>query len=617
VALEPSSYKQSPMDAERVQSGALPPLEERLPVNPLILPPLDQVGKYGGDMNTVGQRPPPNNGYNIGVFSGQCLVFYAWGLRGDAGQVVPNIAESFEINEDATRLTINLRKGLKWSDGAPFTTEDMSFYWDSVMLNDDLSPSKPNDWKNPDGTLIEYNPVDTYTAEFTANGPKPWLLDRMASYWSGGNFLRFPAHFMQQFHADFAKKADLDALVKEGGFNDWKELFWNKRGPTNVEGNPDKPYTMCWLPTKVAPETPPWIWERNPYFWATDIEGQQLPYINRILHTQVAKEVQDLKSLTGEMDYVWGMEFSLLPELLAAEEEGKIRLVRFYFPGDTMLNIQFNLQTEDEVQRAIYEDKRFRIAVSQCINREEISTLNYYGTVGPQQPLPPKGTPTFEATRELGLLYTEYDPDKANALLDEMGLDQRSGDGWRLRPDGQELQINFICYAWEADTALVTDYMKAVGINTTYTLMDTRLYWERVRAVDWDASTIGASPTHPYLLTTHRSFLPEGNLSAYPLYARWYTSEGREGVEPAGLAKESYDKWLDLQIETDPDKQLQIVVDLVKTAREEVWTIGTNSIAPTLGSLNPAMKNLPAEVPMCWDNVMADVYRPEILFYDL
>ena len=495
-----SGFKEAPMLAEMVANGELPPLDERLPINPLVLPVIDGIGKYGGDINTAGLRPPPFNGYNLGNFSGQTFVFYAWGLRGEVGEVVPNIAESFEINEDSSNFKVHLREGLKWSDGEPYDAEDASFYWESVLNNEQLSPSKPPVYLNSDDSLMEFNVIDNFTIEFVADTPKPWFMDRLASYWSGGNFCRHPEHYMKEFHPDFASEDDLNSLVSDGGFNSWNELFGHKVGPHNVEGQIMKPYMQGFIPTKVAPETPPWIWERNPYFWAVDEEGQQLPYIDRILHTQVSKEVQELQALTGDLEYVCWLDFKLLPDFLQAEEEGKLRVVKFYFPGDTMLNVTFNQQTEDEAQREIYQDIRFRRAVSHAINRDEINQLNYFGTVSPSQPMPPLGSPTRAATEHLATLFTEYDPELANSLLDEIGLDQRNADGWRLRPDGEELFINFFHYGWTDDTELVVDHLQQVGIHATNNFVDSRLFWERMRAVDlgcvddwWNADT----PLHP------------------------------------------------------------------------------------------------------------------------
>ncbi len=613
---EASVYKEAPMLAELVAKGELPPVDERLPVNPLVLPVLEKIGKYGGDINTAGMRPPPFNGYNLGNFSGQTLVFYAWGLRGEVGEVVPNIAESFEISEDSSRFTIHLREGLKWSDGEAYTADDAAFFWNHVLQNDELRPAKPPVYQNSDGSLMDFSVINDFTIEFKADTPKPWFMDRLASYWSGGNFCRHPEHYMKQFHPDFVSADDLEALVSDGGFSTWNELFGHKVGPHNVEGQIQKPYLQGFIPTKTAPDTPPWIWERNPYFWAVDETGQQLPYIDRILHTQVSKEVQELQGLTGDLEYVVWLDFKLLPDLLEAEEQGKIRVVKYYFPGDTMLNITFNQHTEDEAQRAIYQDKRFRLAVSHAINRDEIGILNYFGTVQPSQPMPPLGTPTRQATESLATLYTEYDPDKANALLDEIGLDQRNADGWRLRPDGEKLFINFVHYGWADDTELVVDYLQKVGIHATNKLIDSRLYWERMRALDWDALTIGATPTHPYILTARRAFVPEKNSAPFPLYGLWLETNGAEGLEPTGKPQENQEKWLALQAETDPAKQLQLVTEIVTTAREELWVIGTTTMAPSIGALDPTLTNIPEEVFMGWDNTMADVYRPETLFFD-
>lgn len=364
---------------------------------------------------------------------------------------------------------------------------------------------------------------------------------------------------------------------------------------------------------------PPWVFERNPYFWAVDEEGKQLPYIDRVLHTQVDLEVRNLQAVAGEVDYTWGLPFNLMPDLLDAQDAGRLRVIQYEFPSDIDHQFYFNLTTADEAQREIYNDIRFRQACSYAINREEINQINYFGTTQPAQALPPVGSPAYDACVAEGLdqLYTEFNPDEANRLLDEMGLDQRNADGWRLRPDGEELFINLLTYNWPEDVEIEVDQLQAVGLHVTFDMMDNRLFGERSRSGEWDAIAIAGSPMHPFLLTeaSCRSFVPIRADNAWSEYGLYHATNGAQGTPHEGLAKEVYDTWLEIFGETDPERQIQLVVDVMRIAKEQVWTIGSVTRAPNIGIVNPTLRNLPSRVFMGYDNIMADVYRPETLFY--
>lgn len=617
-----SSFKEAPMLADLVKAGKLPAVEKRLPKEPLVLKGVEvAVGKYGGDLNTVGERISPLNGYNYGLFSGQQLIFPEWSAQGSTGKYVPNIAKSWEVSSDFTKFTFHLREGLNWSDGKPYTADDIEFYMTNVLKNDKLSPVKPTWLKNSDESLVDFKKVDNYTVTFTFKNSQPWFLEWVALAYSGYLFTFHPKHYMMQFHPDFVKEADMTALLKKENAEDWAMLYGKKVSTFLADSEPAKPRMTAFIAKKVAPDTPPWIYERNPYFWAVDGAGNQLPYLDSVRHTQLDVNVKNLKSITGESDYTWGMDISMYPEMKAAQDKGKIRIIRFIFPGDADHRLHFNLQCKDEAQRKIYEDIRFRKAISFALDRDEINNLLYLGLMKPSQASLPTGTVTRKACDELKLaeMYTKFDPKQANQLLDEVGLNKKNGDGWRLRPDGKELFIEFITYGWQNDIELEVAQLQKVGIHATFKMLDSKLFWERVNAMDWDAVGIAGTPMHPWFVTVNstRSFVPAGDfLFPYPQYSLWNINKGTKGEEPKGKPKEVLEKWKQIFTELDEKKRLQLVVDIVKTATEELWTISTLTMAPMMGTVNPTLKNLPNEVIMGWDNLMADVLRPETLFYD-
>ncbi|HEV2066928.1 MAG TPA: ABC transporter substrate-binding protein, partial [Thermomicrobiales bacterium] len=132
----PAQFAESPLFAEQTASGALPPVAERLPLNPVVVQPTEQVGQYGGTWRTA-------------IVGGQDLAWlvrtvgYDYLVRWDPAweAVVPNVAESWEVSIDGRTYTFKLREGHKWSDGQPFTVADVMFYGEDVYRNADLTTS--------------------------------------------------------------------------------------------------------------------------------------------------------------------------------------------------------------------------------------------------------------------------------------------------------------------------------------------------------------------------------------------------------------------------------------------------------------------------------------------
>lgn len=615
-------YNEAPMLRVKVAAGELPPVEERLPEEPLVLPVRDKIGTYGGTVDTASFRIPPLLGYNMGNFSGQTLVTYAWGLRAKAGTIVSNIAKDFEVNENATKFTFYLRKGMKWSDGYPFTTEDITFYWNQVIKNDQLTLSKPPVFKNKDGSLMELKVIDETTFQLIFKDPQPAFLSTLASAWgSSPHFVMYPKHYLKKFHPDFTDEKELKTLVKEEGFDEWFQLFGAKVGSHKPQSNPEKPRLQAWIPKKVPPDIPPWVWERNPYFWAVDEEGNQLPYIDRFRNTKVEVELNYLRAITGESDMAFILSFDPLGELKKAEKEGKLKVLLASPPYDTERHLIFNQTSNDPMLRKIFGDKRFRVAVSHAINREQISNLLYFGMLEPQQSMPPKGSEIYEVTKHLAKKYTEYDPEKANRLLDEVGLDKRDSKGYRLRPDGKPLFLNVLTYqqAWAPTIEIFADNLREVGLNTQLKIVDLGYFWPAVRNNEVDVWATAGGPVNPTLIDGNaRFFVPFESGSGYaPKYGQWVRTDGKQGEKPTGAFMENVERWRKLLVEPDAEKRLQLKKEIVTTAIENLWVIGTLEANPLILVFNPKMKNVPeGSASLAWDNIFGDVYRPETYFFE-
>jgi peptide/nickel transport system substrate-binding protein len=605
-----TGYQESPALADLVKAGKLPPVSDRLPKEPLVLPVREALGRYGGVIRHVGDRQTP--GF-LGFRIGHALLSHGWGLRGGLTEIMPNIAKSFKANASMTQMTLQLREGLKWSDGQPFTAEDMEFYWKNVLMNDKLTPGKPTQLRNKGGGLMQFKVLSPYEVEFIADASQPFFWDYLAG---PTGFTQYPKHYMKQFHPDFVAEKDLEDLAKKEGLANWMQLFGARAGDMLAGTMVEKPRLIPWIPKRLPPETPPWIWGRNPYYWAVDEQGNQLPYIDAIHHSMAAREVAELKALAGETDFNHILNALLLPDLLQAEKEGKLRMNFWYIAHTSNVVLFFNMNAKDEALRGIFRDKRFRMAVSHAVDREEINQLLFFGRCEPQQPMPLRGSPQWEATKHVATLYTEFDQTKANQLLDEMGLDKKNSAGWRLRPDGQELFLEFCCYGWKPETELIVDHLQTVGLHAEMKYLDSALFWQRRDAVDLDCVSIGGYLHAPDLTVSPQTWVPNATGSfAWPAYGLWYSSGGKSGEEPTGKAKENLDKWVEMMGEPDAAKRLELQKQIILTAVEDLWGIGMLFPSERYVATSSKLMNISRKDFIRSWSVDADADRPETYFY--
>ena len=428
--------------------------------------------------------------------------------------------------------------------------------------------------------------------------PQLFRFNQMALAHSWGH-LNNPKHFLSQFHVDYADQETLDALVKEEGFGSWTELFEDRRG-----GYPDQPTVRPWIMRQIPPG--PVVLTRNPYYWVIDEVGNQLPYIDEWRSIDFEKEVVQLKVLAGESDYTEALDLDLFPELKKAEAEGKARAVMWTLPEPNMGDVQFNLTIEDPVKRQVFRDKRFRFAISYSLDRELINEIAFLGVGYPAQVAPSPMSPFYHD--ELVNTAIEYDTDKANALLDEMGLDQRGGDGFRLGPDGEDFQINMWGFPWLEEFAeMATDMIRAVGINVNMRIVG---YWDIRNAIDanshegafvWEA---WGSVEGSYLAGLANHWVPvDVNRGVWsPAWAQWYNSDGEKGEEPPDIIKEVYGYYEKAQASLDQAEQQKYMKMILDIAAENLWTIGSLTVPgfPYLINVSPRLRNFPAAAAGWW-----------------
>tara|TARA_B100002003_G_C14133183_1_gene544977 strand:- start:28 stop:2097 length:2070 start_codon:yes stop_codon:yes gene_type:complete len=532
----------------------LPPVAERLPEEPLVVAPYAKIGAYGGVLDGLSNATEAGTSDLLSVRHVNLVRF-----SDDLQTIVPNVAKSWEWNDDFTELTFTLRRGHKWSDGAPFTAEDVAFWYNDVTMNKGLV-EKPRDLWFAGGEPFTVEAVDEVTVKFTMAAPKPGLLASFATDFAQP-FL--PRHFFGPFHPDVSPDADekAKALGFESGYalinfyygaSDWKDV------PSPYLKDPAK---IPSLPAAVAPTLESHITVEdttegrrvvaNPYFHMVDTAGNQLPYFNEMAELYVNEnEVRILKMVNGEIDYKsQSITLPDAPTLLDGQESGGY--VVDLRPQIASPTITFNLTDPDMGKRALFSEKDWRLAMSTAINRDEINSVAYFDLGEPKQMLTFAPTPAF-ATEEQASFATEYDPDGAKAKLDALGVVDKDGDGWRDLPDGAPLTLNIQFATQGVATAvieLVAQHWQDVGVNATIKEVTPDEYRAAQSANELSVHVWLHGAPIPVLLGDPQPFIaPFGSyffLRNGMLWAQYLETDGKEGVEPPAWVGE----WKDLVLE--------------------------------------------------------------------
>lgn len=565
-----AKYKESPMLKELVESGELPSLDERIPTTPFVVGPgvllpkdeIDfEVGRYGGTLRVVHYRSNWNP--DVFVMNNEPLVM---GPSIYGRDIRPSIVKDFEISEDSKVFTFHMRKGLKWSDGTPVTTEDVLFAYEDVLMNEKLTPTFPQ-WmrsgNSAEGEPMELEVIDDYTFRISFTDPYGGFLTQMAIVgWRGYTDLLKPKHHLKQFHADYVPMEELGPLIEEEELTEgeWWTLFHQKDVPNWDVCDKSKAIdfpTLCpWMMVRATPQLVEY--ERNPYYFKVDEEGNQLPYIDKIRDPLVADpEARTMKVLTGEVDFLY--EAGALPDVPTYrenEEEGGYRTVILRSHTEPA-TVYINLTYDDPAWRQMVRDVRFRRALNMSLNREEIIDSVWLG-FGAE--LPEK-------------IPSVYDPEKANQLLDEIGLDKRDEAGWRLGPDGERFTVPFEISARTAEmvptTELVVEYFKEVGLKTTMKTIDTSLRSTREEANELKATVERCQ--QPLWWNRARSGVWYSSTWC-PLWDLWRRTAGEEGEEPPEEVKRFFEL-TGRSIVVGPDERPKVIEEYSEIQYENIFFI--------------------------------------------
>jgi len=400
IYAQDSKYHESPMLAELVKAGKLPPVEQRVSTNPRVIDmPGSTIGTYGGDF----RDPFVGTGAGDAFWTSQMIFFTVWkGLvnwNADYTNWEPNIAESIDVSKDATTYTFHLRKGLKWSDGEPFTSDDVLFYINDILGNSELNGGKfPEGILKPGEAAPEATKVDdnTFTVKFDV--PYGMFLLKMCTF-DGWAFVSAPMHYLKQFHTKYNSKENIDALIKQTqGATDWVTLFQAHSAvgvgtdAAVISRDTSYPTMMPWIFTQpMLNGNNQFIAERNPYFYWVDKAGNQLPYIDRVVGTGYQDEQAMLvDALAGKFDTVANTTDKMKSVFAQNESTSGLVLHPTRSTSAGTASILFN-ETHPTLGK-IFSEKDFRIGMSYAINRKEVIDSLYFGQGEPRQISPLEGS---------------------------------------------------------------------------------------------------------------------------------------------------------------------------------------------------------------------------------
>jgi peptide/nickel transport system substrate-binding protein len=578
VAAQAGKYKEAPMLAEQVKAGKLPSVDKRLPENPLVVPVVERTGQYGGVWRRGFLGPADANNYVRVVYD--ALVRFS----PDGAKVEPKVAAGWESSRDFRTWTIKLRKGAKWSDGAPFTADDILFWYRDVLLNKDLTPVVPAWVRNTDGTPASVEKVDAATVRFTYKQPATLFLIALANQDGGDRtYAAFlPAHYLKKFHPSYAKKEDVDKVVQAAGFKTWTELFAARNAPPE---NPERPTMAAWAPaTRVSDQI--FTLRRNPYFIGVDPDGNQLPYVDEVRFTFFADiQALNLAAIAGELDMQERhIQMTNYPVLKENEKSGKYRVMTWPTFGGSDAVVAFNQSYKADPDLAkLLASKEFRIALSHAINRDQIKESVFLGLGEPRQAIPAPWHPYFPGD-EWAKKYTQYKPDEANKMLDALGLTRKDAQGIRLMASGKpvilELSVVPAFAAWPDVAQLVSRDWEKVGVKTVVQLRERALHF-KMRDANELQTEMWNEDTTAFPFTGNAKVDPRNSpiLTLGPLFGKWAQTRGAEGMEPPAPIKKIMEN-VDRARTVGPEEQVKLAQEIFRIWADNVYEIGTVGLTP-------------------------------------
>ena len=595
------TYNEAPMLAKMVSSGELPPVDDRLPVEPMVLE-VAEIGNYGGTFFVFATNNSPWNDLTEEPSRGPTLL-----RMGVDGKIGPDVAKDYLLAPDNMSLTLFLREGMKWSDGAPYTAHDFTFKFYDMFKQEEVET-----W-GIRSQIDNVVAVDDYTVRYEFNRPFPAFLLDMVHWRSTDWMLYSPKHYLSKYH--IAYNEDANTLAKEEGFETWGEAF-NNHASFRPTHDINRPRVDPWMFTEQTTTIRAFV--RNPFFHQVDQAGNQLPYADRIVSELVEKETYDLKIIAGEADIAF-LSATLDNYTLYKQNEAAGNYVVKLIPGveGNEASYGFNLNHPDPVRRELYNDIRFRQAMSLGIDRDEVNRVAFSGFATPRQASVLPGTSYYKAEWAEDNPYVSYDPDEANRMLDELGL-TRGSDGLRRDSEGRTMLLTIeyssiihqgIALAHE----LVKEFWEDLGFEVQVKEVGGNIWGERRRSPDTD---VISGPVHGIEMYTFLSRYTFGFSVRGPLWWLWLDANDRvesglatlddfeggvlPGEEPPDEIKEMITMGRNrINLVYNSDEYLDASTRYLQWLSDNLFTIGTVGMSPMVFIARPNVGNTP-EVPHPW-----------------
>jgi len=569
------------------------------------------IGRPGGELHTLVSRPRDTR--LMVVYGYARLVGYTPEL-----ELAPDILADIEV-EDGRIFTLHLREGHRWSDGAPFTAADFRYWWEDIANNEALFPVGPPAVLIVDGEAPTVEFPDPLTVRYSWSKPNPFFLPALAG--ARPMFIYMPAHYLKQFHEKYADPDELAAKVQAANARDWAQLHGRMDEMYDMS-NPDLPTLQPWVPTTRPPSTR-FVFERNPHYHRVDPEGQQLPYLDRVVLEVVDGKLIPIKTGAGETDLQFrGLFFKHYTFLKESEARSDLQTYLWQTARGAHLALYPNLNAEDDVWRELFRDARFRRALSLAVDRDEINQVMYFGLgIGGNNTVLPSSPLYKEKYR---FAWAEYDVERANALLDEIGLTERTGDGLRRLPDGRPMELIVETAGEETEQSdileLVRETWSKLGMRIHTKPSQREVFRNRIFSGETLMSIwYGLENGIPTADMAPVEFVPtDQNQLQWPKWGQYYQTKGEAG-EPPDLPEAErlmalFEAW---RLAPTTAERAEIWHEILSIYGDQVYSIGLIG-----GILQPvvakqSLRNLPEEAIFNWEpGAQIGIYRPDTFWFD-
>jgi peptide/nickel transport system substrate-binding protein len=609
VALAVSPVE-TPVFIDRVETRELPPVAERLPIEPSVVE-METTGRHGGQIRLLMGRAKDIR--LLVVYGYARLAKYKPDLT-----IQADILKNISVRE-GREFTLKLRRGHRWSDGHAFTSEDFRFYWDDIANNAEISPTGLPAMMMINGEGPSFEVIDDVTLRYTWRDPNPYFLPALAQ--ASPFYLYRPAHYLKQFHPNYRNPQELAALIEEQGQRNWVALLL-KRGRQYRNDNPELPTLQPWvLATKPPAER--FIFKRNPYYHRIDTNGRQLPYVDEVAITIASAKLIPAKTGAGESDLqARSLSFSDYTFLKLGEQRNNFTVNLWRTAKGAHIALFPNLNATDPEWQKLFRETNFRRALSMATNRHEINQVIFFGLAYEANNCPLPQSPLFN--NEYSKRWTEFDVHAANRILDKLGLTKYNSRGIRLLPDGRPMEIIVETAGEDSEQAdvleLVHDSWMQIGIKIYTKPLQRQVLRNRIYAGSTLMSVwFGLENGIPTPVSSPSELAPtDQEQFQWPKWGQHYQTNGKAGEKidmaiPRRLASLN-NSWVAAE---DDDTREKIWREMLDLYTDNVFSIGLISGVRQPVVVNNRLRNVPTDGIYNWDpGAHFGMYQPDTFWFD-